>query len=57
MGISELSSREYHARRQVSEGIVLIDGTRLTSLMIEQGVGVTHYQTIRLPRVDGDYFE
>ncbi len=43
--------------QQVSEGIVLIDGTRLTSLMIEQGVGVTHYQTIRLPRVDGDYFE
>lgn len=43
--------------QQVSENIVLIDGARLTSLMIEYGVGVTHYRTIRLPRVDGDYFE
>jgi restriction system protein len=42
---------------QVSENVVLIDGTRLTSLMIEYGVGVTHYRVIRLPRVDGDYFE
>lgn len=43
--------------KQVSENVVLIDGTRLTSLMIECGVGVTHHRTIRLPRVDGDYFE
>jgi restriction system protein len=42
---------------QLSESIVLIDGARLTSLMIEYGVGVTHYRVIRLPRVDGDYFE
>lgn len=37
--------------------VVLIDGARLTSLMIEHGVGVTHYRTVRLPRLDGDYFE
>ncbi|HKV11867.1 MAG TPA: restriction endonuclease [Thermoanaerobaculia bacterium] len=42
---------------QVSENVVLIDGDRLTSLMIEYGVGVTHHRVIRLPRVDGDYFE
>lgn len=42
---------------QVAESIVLIDGERLTSLMIEHGVGVTHYRILRLPRVDGDYFE
>jgi restriction system protein len=42
---------------QVSENVVLIDGTRLTSLMIENGVGVTHYRVVRIPRVDGDYFE
>ncbi len=42
---------------QVAESIVLIDGTRLTSLMIEHGVGVTHYRVLRLPRVDGDYFD
>ncbi len=42
---------------QVSERIVLIDGGRLTSLMIDYGVGVAHYKTIRLPRVDEDYFD
>jgi restriction system protein len=42
---------------QVAESIVLIDGPRLTSLMIEYGVGVTHYRVLRLPKVDGDYFE
>ena len=43
--------------RQVADNVVLIDGTRLATLMIECGVGVTHYRVIRLPRVDGDYFE
>lgn len=42
---------------QVSESIVLIDGERLTSLMIEHGVAVTHYRIIRLPKIDLDYFE
>lgn len=42
---------------QISESIVLIDGARLTTLMIENGVGVTHYRVLRLPRVDGDYFD
>jgi restriction system protein len=42
---------------QVADSIVLIDGTRLTSLMIEYGVGVTHYRIVRLPRVDEDYFD
>jgi restriction system protein len=41
---------------QVSDSIALIDGTRLTTLMINQGVGVTHYRIIRLPRIDSDYF-
>lgn len=42
---------------QVVESIVLIDGPRLTSLMIEHGVGVAHYRVLRLPKVDGDYFD
>jgi restriction system protein len=42
---------------QISENIVLIDGRRLTALMIENGIGVTHYRVLRLPRVDGDYFD
>ncbi len=42
--------------RQIAESVVLIDGARLASLMIEHGVGVTHYRVVRLPRVDTDYF-
>ncbi len=42
---------------QVADSIVLIDGARLTSLMIEHGVAVSHYRVVRLPRVDEDYFD
>ncbi|HVT15237.1 MAG TPA: restriction endonuclease [Thermoanaerobaculia bacterium] len=42
---------------QVSDSLVLIDGLRLTALMIEHGVGVTHPRVLRVPRVDGDYFD
>ena len=41
----------------VAESVVLIDGQRLASLMIEHGVGVTHYRILHLPRVDDDYFD
>lgn len=46
---------EYAA--QVSDSIVLIDGDRLTALMIENGIGVSVQRSIRLVRVDSDYFE
>lgn len=38
------------------EGIVLIDGQRLASLMIECEVGVTS-RTVRIPKIDSDYFD
>ncbi len=38
------------------ERIVLVDGQRLTQLMIEHGVGVSH-RTLRVAKVDNDYFE
>ncbi|MDQ7743848.1 restriction endonuclease [Hydrogenophaga pseudoflava] len=38
------------------EGIVLIDGARLTNLMIEYEVGISS-RTIRIPKVDSDYFD
>ena len=41
---------------QVAGSIVLIDGDRLTELMVEHGVAVTH-QIVKLPRVDNDFFE
>jgi restriction system protein len=38
------------------EGIVLISGTRLASLMIECELGVTS-RAIKIPKIDGDYFD
>jgi restriction system protein len=48
-------AREYSG--QISETVVLIDGTNLTRLMIENGVAVTHHRVVRLPRIDQDYFD
>lgn len=42
---------------QVSERIVLIDGSRLSQLMIDHGVGVSYYRVLQLPKVDEDYFD
>lgn len=36
--------------------IVLVDGAKLAELMIDHDVGVTN-RSLRVPRVDGDYFE
>ena len=36
--------------------VVLVDGARLTELMIEHRVAVTH-KALSVPKVDGDYFE
>lgn len=47
-------AREFEGR--VAEAVVLIDGERLALLMIDHGVAVTHYRTVRLPRIDQDYF-
>jgi restriction system protein len=38
------------------ERVVLVDGARLTELMMEHGVGVSH-RAINVPKLDGDYFE
>ena len=38
------------------DGIVLVDGERLASLMIEFEVGVTS-RTVRIPKIDTDYFD
>jgi restriction system protein len=47
-------AREYAAR--VSDSLVLVDGPRLTSLMIAHGVGVSH-SVVKLAKIDSDYFE
>lgn len=38
------------------EGMVLINGRRLAGLMIDYEIGVTS-KSIRVPKIDGDYFE
>jgi restriction system protein len=38
------------------ERIVLVDGARLATLMIDHEVGVTA-RTLKVPRLDGDYFD
>ena len=45
---------EYARTSQIA--IVLIDGVQLADLMIEFGVGVSDVETIRLKRLDEDYF-
>lgn len=42
---------------QVSDSIVLVNGELLTALMIEYGVGVSIQRTVKIARVDSDYFE
>jgi restriction system protein len=49
------SAVEYAA--MVSQKVILIDGARLTSLMIEHNIGVSTTRTIKVKRVDSDYFE
>lgn len=46
-----------HYTRSVQHKVILIDGQRLSELMIEYNVGVSTVRTIALKRVDSDYFE
>ena len=41
----------------VSDSIVLVDGKMLTGLMIDYGVGVSILRTVKIGRIDTDYFE
>ena len=47
-------ARDYAASIDIR--IILIDGDRLTELMIDHGVGVSTVQTLELKRIDRDYF-
>lgn len=48
-------ARDYAAN--VPTRVILIDGTRLSSLMIRLGVGVQVRQTVHLVEIDEDFFE
>ena len=47
-------AREYAERSP--KRLILIDGDELTKLMIRYGVGVRPFRTIKLQRLDEDYF-
>lgn len=53
---SDFSQEAIRYAGSVSGSLVLVNGNRLARLMIEHGVGVSVTRTIRLVRVDGDYF-
>jgi restriction system protein len=52
---SAFTSQAVEFARSV-ERVVLVDGARLADLMIDHEVGVT-LRPVRVPRLDGDYFE
>lgn len=56
MGRLARDARGFAARQQAKR-IVLIDGERLTQLMLRHNVGVREDRTIVLKRIDTDYFE
>lgn len=49
------SARDY--AKNIDTKVVLIDGQRLTELMIDYGVGVAHRTTYEIKSLDTDYFE
>ncbi|MCK5688426.1 restriction endonuclease [Myxococcota bacterium] len=51
-----ISKPAWDAAKQARGSVVLVDGQRLASLMIEHGVGVSH-QVLKIPKIDMDYFE
>lgn len=49
---AEATAKQYHDR-----SIVLIDGSRLTRLMLDYGVGVSDWRAYTVKRIDQDYFD
>jgi restriction system protein len=47
-------AREYS--EQISRRVILIDGSRLTELMVDHAVGVTNRETFAIQEVDEDFF-
>lgn len=53
---SDFTKEARQAAERARGSIVLVDGARLSMLMIDHGVGVSH-RALKIPKVDGDYFE
>ena len=61
MGVFITTSRFTEEAKQyanrLNQPLVLIDGAKLTSLMIDYKLGVSVVRVVEIPRVDSDYFE
>ena len=53
---SSFSSHAVDYARGLQQRVILIDGTRLTELMMEFGVGVRVNRTVEVKRLDEDFF-
>ena len=53
---SRYASTAQEYARHLPQRVILIDGERLTSLMVEHGVGVRINRTVDLKRLDEDFF-
>lgn len=54
---SNFSQEAIQFAKNISQKVILIDGSRLAELMIEHNVGVSTTQTFTIKRIDSDYFE
>lgn len=54
---SSFVSSAYEYAERIPQSLVLIDGDKLTKLMYQYDVGVRTVETVRLKKVDVDYFE
>lgn len=53
---SSFSKHAYEYVETIPQRVILIDGEKLTSLMLENNVGVRLHQSIELKRIDEDFF-
>jgi restriction system protein len=54
---STFSQNAFEYARSVPQKVVLIDGDRLGSLMLEHNIGVSVARTLAIKKIDSDYFE
>jgi len=53
----EISQDAVNYARQIEKRIILIDGVRLATLMVQHNLGVSGVATYELKKIDSDYFE
>jgi restriction system protein len=53
---SSFSKQAEDYTRALQQRVILIDGDRLSELMIEFDVGVRRYRSVEVKRVDEDFF-